>query len=360
MNILHIISAPASGGAEVYVKDLVKHLAKQHNVHVAFLSSAADAGRDIEYEARFLEDLQASGVQTYVIGNETRKKPWLGMIRLRRYVKDNHIEICHTHLAYSIIFSALLRVPVVYTHHSIEPRWGRITYRAFNKLIDEYVGISKKCASALESYTNRRVTTINNAVSKDKFDGYVRIRSYNGIVKIAMVGRLTAQKDYYTMLTALTLVDANTRQRIKVSIAGEGSDEYKRELSSFIRSNKLEDHVQLVGVISNIPKFLYDADIFLMTSAWEGLPIALTEATVSGLPCIVTNVGGCIEVIERSNNGRVVKPNDPQAIANAITKFVTDKSLIEKLSQNAIDSADYYAISRAADLHISLYESMLQ
>lgn len=360
MNILHVISTPASGGAEVYVKDLAKHLAKQHNVHVAFLSSAADAGRNLEYEESFLEDLRFAGVKTYIIGNETRKKPWLGMIRVRKYVKDNNIDIYHTHLAYGIVFSSLLNIPTLYTHHSIEPRWGRITYLAFNKLIDEYIGISEKCASALESYTNRRVTTINNAVSKDKFDGYVRVRSYNDIVKIAMVGRLTAQKDYYTMSTALTLIDTNIRQRIKVLIAGEGSDEYKRELLSFIRTNNLEEHVELVGVKSNIPRFLYDADVFLMTSAWEGLPIALTEATVSGLPCIVTNVGGCIEVIAHSNNGIVVEPHDPQAIADAITKLVTDKSLIENLSKNGIFSADRYSISRAANLHLGLYASMLQ
>ena len=55
MNILHVISSPASGGAEVYIKDLAKYLAHKHNIHVAFLSSAADAGRNIEYEKKILK-----------------------------------------------------------------------------------------------------------------------------------------------------------------------------------------------------------------------------------------------------------------------------------------------------------------
>lgn len=55
MNILHVISAPASGGPEVYVKDLAKYLAsKGHNLHVAFLSSAKDVGRNERYEESFI------------------------------------------------------------------------------------------------------------------------------------------------------------------------------------------------------------------------------------------------------------------------------------------------------------------
>ncbi|WP_228278533.1 hypothetical protein [Acinetobacter indicus] len=81
MNILHIISAPASGGAEVYVKDLASCLACQgHNLHIAFLSNASDVGRNPVYEENFLNDLKSSGVNIYIIGNETRKKPWLGKL----------------------------------------------------------------------------------------------------------------------------------------------------------------------------------------------------------------------------------------------------------------------------------------
>src|SRR5690606_23120808 len=100
---------------------------------------------------------------------------------------------------------------------------------------------------------------------------------------------------------------------------------------------------------------LNDADIFLMSSAWEGLPIALTEATISGLPCIVTDVGGCIEIIENSKNGIVVSPNNPQALADAIYKLVSEPKLIEEYSKNAIQNSAHYSISKAAQLHVSLY-----
>lgn len=361
MNILHIISAPASGGAEVYVKDLAKFLSQQgHSIHIAFLSNASDAGRDVEYENFFLEDLRSAGVNFFTIGNKTRKKPWLGMLRLRKYVLKNNIHICHTHLAYGIFFSSVLQIPVAYTHHIITPRWGKLMYAVFNRLVDEYIGISEICATALRRYTGKKVTTIMNAVAEDKFSQYIRQRVLKDTVNFAMVGRLDVQKDYMNMLNALTLLDVDTKNKVKVWIAGEGNTEYKNELLNYVDKNRLHDIVEFVGVKKNIPKFLYDADIFLMSSSFEGLPIALIEAAVVGLPCIITDVGGCSEVIAKSNNGVAVPPHNPQAIANQITRFVLDRTLIEQFSTNAIDNSHKYSISTAAQLHLELYTSMIK
>lgn len=362
MNILHVISVAASGGAEVYVKDLAKYLSEQgHTLHIAFLSSAADDNRDLSYEQDFLEDLQLSNVKTYIIGNETRKKPWLGALRIRRYIKNHNIDIMHTHLAYGIAFSVLSQVPVVYTHHNITRRWGKTTYKIFNLLVNEYVGISEICATALQKYTGKKVNTIFNAVSLDKFKGYSRVRTLNNtnIINIAMVGALHPQKNYLNMFNALTLLDKEIRDQIIVLIAGEGKKEYKDELLSYIEKHNLQNTVRFIGVTSNIPQFLYDADLFVMSSDWEGLPIALTEAAISGLSCIVTDAGGCSEIIDRSNNGVVVGLSDPQALANELSKVVNNKSLLEQWSNNAIDNAEQYSINKAANLHVDLYDSIL-
>lgn len=203
MNILHIISSPASGGAEVYVKDLAKYLAGQgHSLHIAFVSDAKDVGRDSRYANDFLKELHSSGISTFFIGHECRKLPLLGAFRIRKYVSNNDIDICHTHLAYGVIYTSLIRIPVIYTHHISTPRWGKFVYGTFNRLIDEYIGISEICAAGLKEYTGRNVITIPNAVAIDKFDGYIRLRKIlpNQKIYIAMVGRLFPQKDYLLSL----------------------------------------------------------------------------------------------------------------------------------------------------------------
>ena len=361
MNILHFISSPASGGAEVYVKDLAEGLSKQgHNVHIVFLSSASDIGRNIEYEEIFLNNLKLAGVKTFILGNDVRKKPWLGMLRIKEYVVKQKIDIYHCHLAFGIIFSTLINIPVVYTHHSMEPRWGGFLYMVFNTLVDEYVGISKKCAEALSGYTNRNANTITNAVSEDKFIGYKRVRSPSDIINIVMVGRISEQKDYMNMLIALTLIDERLKSKFRVRIAGEGDPVLKAHLIDFAKNNALGEVVDFIGVKTNIPEFLYESDIFLMSSAWEGLPIALTEAAVSGLPCIVTDVGGCAEVIENSKNGVIVPPKNPQALADAIVGLISQPKLIEEYSRCAIQNSTQYSIVKAAQLHLDLYSNMLR
>lgn len=361
MNILHIISAPASGGAEVYVKDLAKqHSSQGYNVHVAFLNKATDIGRSASFEREFLSELKSAGINTYIIGIECRKKPWLGALRVKKYIKENDIDICHAHLTYGILFSSLARIPLIYTHHNIKSRLNKLGYMFINTQVDKYIGISKLCSESLKLSTDREVVTINNAVSKVKFKGFIRQRSLpSSSVTIAMVGHLGEQKDYLTMLNALALLDNSLRKKIKILIAGEGSQEYKDFLLKRIKELSLCDTVELEGIKNNIVEFLYQADLFMMTSAWEGLPISLIEATISGLPCIVTDVGGCSEVISNCSNGIIVPPHDPASIAMAISKLVTNNELITEFSKNAISNSYQYSIEKSSKLHTQLYSSYL-
>lgn len=358
MNILHIISAPASGGAEVYVKDLAKFMSSAgHNVHIAFVGHASDIGRSQDYENNFIRELEQSGVKTYVIGNSCRKKPWLGAYRVNRYVKTRKIDIIHTHLAYAIAFSTLAQVPTIYTHHQADPRWNKLLYKLFNQFIDEYIGISNICSDLLSNATGRRINTIFNAVNENKFANYQRERFFQSHIDIAMVGRLDPQKDYPNLLYALSLLPKNIISKLKVRIAGEGDCE--QQILSLIDSMHLNNTVELSGVVTNIPEFLYNSDLFLMSSKYEGLPIALLEATISGLPSIVTDVGGCSEVIEQSQNGIIVPPNNPKALANAIEKFFTNRKLLNQLSINSLNNCSQYSIAYSAKHHIELYEKLL-
>lgn len=362
MNILHIISAPASGGAEIYVKDLSKALSDRgHTLHVAFLEHAMDMGRDARYECLFLEDLNKSNIDTFFIGSKARKMPWLGIVKVRNYVIKNNIEICHVHLTYGAIFTLLLNIPVIYTQHSIKPRLNKALYPLFNKFVTQYVGISQLCSNSLHSYTGQKIITIHNGVSEKKFEGYIRKRALpNDKITISMVGRLNEAKDYLTMLKSLLLLDQEILSRIKVLIAGEGDANYKNSLLKFIDENNLQNTVEFVGLERNVVKFLYNSDIFLMTSAWEGLPIALIEATMSGLPCIVTNVGGCAELIEKCNNGIIVPPSNPTAVARALAKLMENPEVFKTYSMNAIANSNYYSIDKAAEEHIRLYTYLIK
>lgn len=359
MRILHVISSPASGGAEVYVKDLVLELKQLgHDVAIGFVSRASDIGRGQEYEDLFLSGLDTASIPYFFIGHETKKKIWLGAWRVRNYVKNNNIEIYHAHLPYSVVFSAFLRIPCIYTHHNIVPMMNRFQYFVFNRIIDEYVGISNKCSESLTSYTGRPVKTIQNGINLVKIKKRKPSIKDQKIVKAIAVGRIQPQKNYKHMIDAISRLPAEVLNIFRLDIAGEGPD--KEQLLDYIKLKGLEDVVSLLGNRSDIPELLSEADIFLMSSAWEGLPISLIEAAATGLPCLVTDVGGCSEIIEICKNGFFVELDNADEYVEKLIDLILNKSLREEFSFNALNNRSVFSIKNSATKHISIYSDFLQ
>jgi len=80
----------------------------------------------------------------------------------------------------------------------------------------------------------------------------------------------------------------------------------------------ISGRVLFAGFQDNVQPYLYAADVFVLTSDSEGLPLSVLEAMATGLPCVVTDVGGNSEAIEHNINGFLVPPGSPVAVANAI------------------------------------------
>ncbi len=360
MRILHVISSPASGGAEVYVKDLVIELKnKGHYVVVGFLEHARDTGRSQEYENLFLAELESAEVPYFFIGHDTRKKIWLGAIKIRQYVKNNNIDIYHAHLPYSVLFSILIRIPCVYTHHTIAPKMSPMQYFIFNKIIDSYVGISVKCSKSLSFYTGRIVTTIHNGVDLSKIIKREANNSKARRVEAIAVGRIQPPKNYFLMVDIISMLPKEILSRFHLSIAGEGTADETALLVEYIKKKDLEDIITLLGNRNDIPTLLAKSDVFLMSSAWEGLPIALIEASATGLPCIVTDVGGCSEIIEQCENGFVVQLKELDTYSEKLSELILNENLRLELSSNALARRNAFDIKNSANKHVALYRKLI-
>lgn len=355
MNILHVISAPAAGGAEIYIKDLAKaQQAMGHKVFIGFCWHASDYGRSQEFERLFLQELDGAGVSYFFIGHKARRMPWLGIWKIWRFAKSRKIDIYHTHLIFGVVFGALLRIPRIFTQHSVKVHANKLVFPVFDRILDHYVGISRICSDNLKNYTNKEITTIFNGVDLEKFR-----RQDKGlprdVVQCISVGRIDPAKNYLLLLKAITLLGEDTRSRILFRIAGEGYGTHMDEVFNYARDQNLEESVQFLGNRGDIPKLLAESDLFIMSSAWEGLPISLIEATASGLPCIVTDVGGCAELIRLCQNGIVVESQDATAMAHAITRLVSNRDQLLGYSENALRNAHLFSIENAAQAYLSLY-----
>ena len=144
------------------------------------------------------------------------------------------------------------------------------------------------------------------------------------------VGRLTHQKALPVLLEAIAAVDG-----AKLELVGAGAD--RPALEAVVAARRLEDRVRFAGALPRheVLAHLAGARAAVLSSAWENLPHAAVEALAVGTPVVSTAVGGVPEVVRDGQNGLLVPPNDPAALAAALRSILDDDALRSRLAAAA-------------------------
>jgi len=149
---------------------------------------------------------------------------------------------------------------------------------------------------------------------------------------IISAGRLEKQKNQKMLIQAFSEI-ANDFPKYELHIYGEGS--LRKELEQQIKELGLQDRVKLPGNHMDYQNRLCEADIFVLSSDFEGLSNALLEAMVLGMPCISTDCAGSDEVVQSENNGLLVPVGDMTALAEAMGRMLSDDELKKRLGKAA-------------------------
>lgn len=166
------------------------------------------------------------------------------------------------------------------------------------------------------------------------------------------VGRLEAVKGLHTLLDAAARLAESDRRTMRVFLAGNGSE--RAALESQCRSQNLAATVTFLGERSDVQELLNMADAFVMTSRTEGLPMALIEAMAAGLPCVATAVGG-IPAVLADDAGILVPPEDPVAVAEALTRLAGDVPLRRRLGERALRTVqERYSLQPLVSTYLEL------
>lgn len=356
MRVLHVMSCAAAGGAEIYVRDLAICMSNQgHDVFILFIDKAEEAGRDQAFEDNFLHQLDQHDIRYAFIGQSSRRLPWRGALALLRCCRKFSPDLIHTHLYFALIFAFIVPdVSLVYTHHNIRLGVNRQLYKIFDFRVSRYIGICHACKELLNSVSRRPVVRIDNGVESSRLLPRENLETHVRSPVLVSVGRLSQQKNLSLLIDALALVGD---LKFTLKIAGEGSQRVM--LEEKVAFLGLSSRVEFLGNVQNVSALLNVADIFVMSSEWEGLPISQIEATLSGLPVIVTNVGGCAEIVHRAANGLVVDERTPDEMARQLGILLTDDALRSRFSKNALLYSKEYRIEVAAAKHLELYQEII-
>ena len=152
--------------------------------------------------------------------------------------------------------------------------------------------------------------------------------------KIVMASRFAKQKDQQTLIQALALLKAKGMTPI-LELAGGGSSRLRKKMEKLVQQLGLQTQVHFLGSVSDLPQRLVQAQIFVLSTHWEGMPLALVEGMAAGCACVGSRVVGVQEVIAHQVNGLLVPESDAQALAQALEKLLIDTALAEQLGMQA-------------------------
>ena len=363
MRVLQVISALAGGGAEIFTKDLSLSLKQAgHEVAVAYISSARDQGNSIEIEESFKQELLAQSVELFELGHNARRNPLLGAWRLWKVVRKFRPDLLHAHLGRAILFRSLLpiRLPVIYTHHSLVFKFGRALSAWLELHIQHYVAICNRCEELLRERTAKPITLIRNGISERRV-APASVERGNGPFTVISVGRIRPEKNYHSVVMIAEQIKRLHHlgpADIEFLVCGDGAGlDQLRDLS---RLHNVSDIVKFLGGCADVPERMASADLLLSTSISEGMPITLIEAANAGLPLLATDVGGCSEIVLSGQNGFLFEPDDNEAAAAVVENIRRDPELKARLSQSSRSIARDFAMDIVTKKYTGVYQSLFR
>jgi glycosyltransferase involved in cell wall biosynthesis len=305
------------------------------------------------------EELDNLKVKNYSLG--IIKKSWVyiptAFYRLYRLLRKEKYDILNTWLFHASVMSVFA---AKFTKISclIESRqYSDFMYKYNLKVkqildkiashgVDHIIACSDAAKETLTNYEKvdtRKITVIYNGTSIDKFRSYNieqrrQIRENLKIedkIVLSYTAHLRPEKGHKYLLEAISEIK-DQYTNVVLLLMGDGV--LRSDLDALTRQLNIEDKVRFLGYRKDIPELLSAADIYVHTSVVEGFGIAIIEAMAIGLPVVATNVGGIPEIITNGENGILVPPENPQALAKAIVDLIEHpekrKILVEKGKQH--------------------------
>lgn len=361
MKILFITSSSINGGAQKHIREMFRSLTRMGNdVYL------------IAPDGWLVDELKEYEQKTKVLKASVFHIP-----ALRRMIHQINPEIVNTFILSGGCFGVAgwkkeklgkifvtVNNPVLYEGASLLRRflYPRL-YRWMSRYVSAFLVKSdmvQKEVSAVICHSCP-VLSIKNGIDFSVFDrncSYPDLRGELGILRdevvVVNVAALNKIKGQEYLIYAV--VKLRKRYPVKLLIVGEGS--YREILEREIKLCGAEQFVYLLGRRTDINAVLYNSDIFVLSSIYEGLPNSLMEAMAMGLSCVASDVGGVRQLIVNSNMGRIVQSKDIDGLVSELEKLVINKTLRMSCGEEALNFVKRkYSQEKVAEELLGIYET---
>jgi glycosyltransferase involved in cell wall biosynthesis len=342
IRVLECIRQGQIGGGESHLLSLVENIDRQYFDPVVLSFT----------DGPMIQRLQQMEVESHIIFTE-RPFDFLKWNRIKRLIRDTRVDLIHAHgtRAVSNVLwpGRAMKIPVVYTVHGWSFHAGQNPLIRFLRVAGEKYLTSKTDLNISVSLSNQQSgkkyipsfdsVVINNGIDQKKFN---RQRPSENIRKelnvgenellILFIARFTEHKQPLILIKAFYEA-VKIIPGIRLLMVGDGDQ--KEKALQMVKELSMNERIIFQPFRQDVPAVLAAADIYVLPSLWEGLPIGLLEAMAMGKAIVATNVDGTREIINDHQNGLLTEAGDVPALTNALVELCQNDSLRKKLEISA-------------------------
>jgi glycosyltransferase involved in cell wall biosynthesis len=334
VRVCFLIDELTTAGTETQLLALIRHLDRAR-VQPYLCLLRGEAG-----QSRLLEPDDCPVLRLGVRGL-ARPATISRLLQLVRFLRRQRIDVLQLYFPESTYFGTLAGwlagVPHLVRTRNNLGYWMTPLHRWLGRLCNRFarltVANSEACRQTVladEGLAPERVIVLENGVDLDRFPLFAG----NGIRtrRVGIVANLRPVKGLDVFLRAAALV-SQCHPDVTFTIAGEG--ELRPDLERLAAKLGLRDRLTLPGAVVDVPGFLAELEVAVLSSHSEGMSNALLEYMAAGKPIVATAVGSNTVLIEDGVHGLLVPPGDPAGLAKAVARLLSDRELAARLGQAA-------------------------
>lgn len=375
LSILFLGSQMATGGAQKVLLDQARWF-HEHGYKVTVMYLYDKEGLQAKWQASEpFPIINLKAFQGRGKGIENILPFLKGLFSLWNFLYKEKVDVIETFTHDSNMVALpiawLSRVPVrIATHHGVIEGFSRWrewihSWMVNHNIAHKLVAVSKKMyyASLREGVYPERIVTILNGIKALPIENQSRLegRKEAGMdvdtPLLISVGRLVYAKAHEVIIASMPAV-LKEFPNVKLEIVGDGP--LRADLQAQIEKLDLSESVKLAGQSDHVACHLAAADIFILSSRSEGLPIALLEAMSAGLPCIATQVEGVDEVLVEGEHGLTVPVENPEALAQAILQLLRNPEARGRMGAAArLHVSKFHTVDHMCERYLELMLSCL-
>ena len=324
--IIQVVDTLNPGGSERVAVDLANGLKLAgHSVFFCVTRHDGTLRSELDSEIIFL--------------NLLRKKSYQGLRRFRKFVDENQVSIVHAHGNSTALFCVL-------------SLWGmnsvRIIHHDHNPLLNlRNVWVQKMVLGRVHAWIAVSEEILRWVIGKIRYSNAIMmvnpiqvsrffktLTNNTDIKQFILLANYREQKDYENLIQAVKIMSGESL-KFKINCFGSHSgSEYYLRMQALVNELNVQDLISLNLSVMNIPEVLSLADVGVLTSESEGLPISLLEYMASFLPVVVTDVGECKRIVSEADCGIVSPTKNPEALAEALIKMMQSEEKWSEWGEN--------------------------